>query len=62
MAEDGIISTTRLAEVLDYLPDNPLQEPMKQTWEYINDNYSPFIIATLGSYIIHEVSFETNIQ
>ena len=57
MAEEGtIISTMRVAEgLLDYLPDNPLQEPFKNMWDFIIDSYSPFMIATIGSYIVHEV-------
>ncbi|XP_072019899.1 methylsterol monooxygenase 1-like [Amphiura filiformis] len=59
MAEDGtIISTMRVAEdLLDYLPENPLQEPLKNAWLYMNENYSKFIIATIGSYIIHELAY-----
>lgn len=40
-----------------FLPDNPLQQPFKNAWNYMLDNYTKFQIATWGSLLVHEVSY-----
>lgn len=39
------------------LPQNPLQEPFKNAWNYMLDNYTKFQIATWGSLIVHEALY-----
>ena len=41
--------------LLDHLPDNPLQDPLGRYWIHMTNNYSAFQIATFGSLILHEV-------
>lgn len=54
-----IFSSALLAvEYLDsMLPENPLQEPFKNAWDYMLDNYTKFQIATWGSLIVHEAIY-----
>lgn len=54
-----IFSSALLAvEYLDsMLPENPLQEPFKNAWGYMLDNYTKFQIATWGSLIVHEAIY-----
>lgn len=55
----GLFSSASLA--VDYvdslLPENPLQEPFKNAWVYMLDNYTKFQIATWGSLIVHETIY-----
>lgn len=55
----NILSSAYLAvEYIDsFLPDNPLQQPFKNAWNYMLDNYTKFQIATWGSLLVHEVSY-----
>ncbi|NXU93708.1 MSMO1 monooxygenase, partial [Xiphorhynchus elegans] len=55
----NILNSAYLAvEYIDsFLPDNPLQQPFKNAWNYMLDNYTKFQIATWGSLIVHEVSY-----
>ncbi|XP_030881820.1 methylsterol monooxygenase 1 [Leptonychotes weddellii] len=55
----GIFSSASLAvEYVDsLLPENPLQEPFKNAWNYMLNNYTKFQIATWGSLIVHEVLY-----
>uniref|UniRef100_A0A8C0K135 Methylsterol monooxygenase 1 n=1 Tax=Canis lupus dingo TaxID=286419 RepID=A0A8C0K135_CANLU len=39
------------------LPENPLQEPFKNAWNYMLKNYTKFQIATWGSLVFHEVLY-----
>ncbi|KAG8520782.1 Methylsterol monooxygenase 1 [Galemys pyrenaicus] len=39
------------------LPENPLQEPFKNAWNYMLNNYTKFQIATWGSLIVHEALY-----
>jgi len=55
--EGGIIATMRLSEYLDYLPGNPLKPPMETAWTYMTDNFTRFQIATIGSVLIHMLSY-----
>lgn len=52
----SIITSAYLA--VDYvdalLPQNPLQEPFRNAWNYMLDNFTKFQIATWGSLIVHE--------
>jgi len=57
MGEEGIISTARLSEFLDYVPGNPLKTPMEMAWTYMTDNYTRLQIATIGSVMIHMLSY-----
>lgn len=52
----GIFSSASLAvEYIDsLLPENPLQEPFKNAWNSMLNNYTKFQIATWGSLIVHE--------
>ncbi|KAB1282553.1 Methylsterol monooxygenase 1 [Camelus dromedarius] len=52
----NIFSSASLAvEYVDsLLPENPLQEPFKNAWNYMLNNYTKFQIATWGSLIVHE--------
>lgn len=52
----GIFSSASLAvEYIDsFLPENPLQEPFKNSWNSMINNYSKFQIATWGSLLVHE--------
>lgn len=54
-----ILSSAYLAvEFVDsVLPDNPLQEPLKDAWNHMLQNYSKFQIATWGSLIVHELIY-----
>lgn len=54
-----ILSSAYLAvEFVDsLLPQNPLQEPVKQAWTHMLQNYSKFQIATWGSLIVHELVY-----
>uniref|UniRef100_A0A8C6X4Q9 Uncharacterized protein n=1 Tax=Naja naja TaxID=35670 RepID=A0A8C6X4Q9_NAJNA len=36
------------------LPENPLQQPFKNAWTYMLDNYTKFQIAVWGSVLAHE--------
>lgn len=55
----SIFSSASLAvEYVDsLLPENPLQEPFKNAWNYMLNNYTKFQIATWGSLIVHEVLY-----
>ncbi|NXC19492.1 MSMO1 monooxygenase, partial [Corythaeola cristata] len=55
----NILNSAYLAvEYIDSLmPDNPLQQPFKNAWNYMLDNYTKFQIATWGSLIVHEASY-----
>uniref|UniRef100_A0A8C6G2D9 Methylsterol monooxygenase 1 n=1 Tax=Moschus moschiferus TaxID=68415 RepID=A0A8C6G2D9_MOSMO len=55
----SIFSSASLAvEYVDsLLPSNPLQEPFKNAWNYMLNNYTKFQIATWGSLIVHEVLY-----
>lgn len=55
----SIFSSASLAvEYVDsLLPENPLQEPFKNAWNYMLDNYTKFQIATWGSLIVHEALY-----
>ncbi|XP_006896718.1 PREDICTED: methylsterol monooxygenase 1 [Elephantulus edwardii] len=55
----GIFSSAFLAvEYVDsLLPENPLQEPFKNAWNYMLNNYTKFQIATWGSLIVHEALY-----
>lgn len=55
----NILNSAYLAvEYIDsFLPDNPLQQPFKNAWNYMLDNYTKFQIATWGSLIVHEASY-----
>ncbi|KAF7470134.1 Hypothetical predicted protein [Marmota monax] len=55
----GIFSSASLAvEYVDsLLPENPLQEPFKNAWNYMLNNYTKFQIATWGSLIVHEALY-----
>lgn len=39
------------------LPENPLQQPFKNAWTYMLDNYTKFQIATWGSLLAHELLY-----
>lgn len=54
-----VLSSAYLAvEFVDsLLPRNPLQEPVKQAWNHMLQNYSKFQIATWGSLIVHELVY-----
>ncbi|KAK6181029.1 hypothetical protein SNE40_008973 [Patella caerulea] len=41
-------------EFLEYLPENPIKEPLKHGWILMNQQYTKFQIATWGSLIVHE--------
>lgn len=55
----NILNSAYLAvEYIDsFLPDNPLQQPFKNAWNYMLDNYTKFQIATWGSLLVHEASY-----
>uniref|UniRef100_A0ABI7X303 Fatty acid hydroxylase domain-containing protein n=3 Tax=Felinae TaxID=338152 RepID=A0ABI7X303_FELCA len=55
----SIFSSASLAvEYVDsLLPENPLQEPFKNAWNYMLNNYTKFQIATWGSLIVHEALY-----
>lgn len=55
----GVLNSAYLAvEFLDsFLPQNPLQPPFKDAWNYMLDNYTKFQIATWGSLLVHELSY-----
>ena len=55
----SIFSSASLAvEYVDsLLPENPLQEPFKNAWNYMLNNYTKFQIATWGSLVFHEVLY-----
>lgn len=55
----SVFSSASLAvEYVDsLLPENPLQEPFKNAWNYMLNNYTKFQIATWGSLIVHEVLY-----
>ncbi|XP_051757834.1 methylsterol monooxygenase 1 [Ctenopharyngodon idella] len=55
----NILSSAYLAvEYVDsFLPENPLQEPLKHAWNHMLQNYSKFQIATWGSLIVHELIY-----
>jgi methylsterol monooxygenase len=57
MAEEGIIGTMRLSEFWGYVPENPLKPPVETAWNYMTDNYSRFQIATIGSVLVHMLSY-----
>ena len=52
--------------VLEYFPENPLEQPISKAWMWMTDSYTKFQIATWGSLLIHEVillaSFSTKTQ
>ncbi|ESO90099.1 hypothetical protein LOTGIDRAFT_218137 [Lottia gigantea] len=50
LTTDAVLSTA----YLEYLPENPLYEPFKQSWILMNQKYTKFQIATWGSLIVHE--------
>lgn len=54
-----ILNSAYLAvEYIDsFLPDNPLQQPFKDAWNYMLDHYTEFQIATWGSLLVHEISY-----
>ncbi|KAL1784849.1 methylsterol monooxygenase 1 [Sigmodon hispidus] len=52
-----IFSSVSLEYVDSLLPENPLQEPFKNAWGYMLDNYTKFQIATRGSLIVHEAIY-----
>uniref|UniRef100_A0A670Z6H9 Fatty acid hydroxylase domain-containing protein n=1 Tax=Pseudonaja textilis TaxID=8673 RepID=A0A670Z6H9_PSETE len=39
------------------LPENPLQEPFKNAWTYMLDNYTKYQLAVWGSLLAHEFFF-----
>ncbi|XP_039203381.1 methylsterol monooxygenase 1-like [Crotalus tigris] len=39
------------------LPENPLQQPLKNAWTYMLNNYTKFQIATWGSLLAHELLY-----
>ncbi|XP_070613365.1 methylsterol monooxygenase 1-like isoform X1 [Erythrolamprus reginae] len=39
------------------LPQNPLQQPFKNAWIYMLDNYTKFQITTWGSFLAHELLY-----
>lgn len=49
--------TGSIEDALNYLPDNPLRDPFQDAWNYMNDNYTKFQIATWGSVIVHEAMY-----
>lgn len=55
----NILSSAYLAvEFVDsFLPENPLQDPLKHAWNHMLQNYSKFQIATWGSLIVHELIY-----
>lgn len=55
----SIFSSASLAvEYVDsLLPENPLQEPFKNAWNSMLNNYTKFQIATWGSLIVHEALY-----
>uniref|UniRef100_A0A8D0GE13 Methylsterol monooxygenase 1 n=1 Tax=Sphenodon punctatus TaxID=8508 RepID=A0A8D0GE13_SPHPU len=55
----NILNSAYLAvEYIDsFLPENPLQQPFKNAWNYMLDNYTKFQIATWGSLIVHELAY-----
>ncbi|CAD7670772.1 unnamed protein product [Nyctereutes procyonoides] len=57
----SIFSSASLAVeyVGSLLPENPLQEPFKNAWNYMLKNYTKFQIATWGSLVVHEDKPET---
>ncbi len=40
-----------------FLPENPLQEPLKHAWNLMLQSYSKFQIATWGSLVVHELIY-----
>ena len=59
LAENLTVDTRKcvpfVENVLDYFPDNPLQDPFGKYWIHMTNNYTAFQIATFGSLILHEV-------
>lgn len=55
----GILNSAYLAvQYIDSaLPLNPLQQPFKNGWTYMLDNYTKFQIATWGSLLVHELAY-----
>lgn len=55
----GILNSAYLAvEYVDsFLPQNPLQEPFKNAWISMLNNYTKFQIATWGSLLVHELAY-----
>ncbi len=55
----NIMSSAYLAvEFVDsFLPENPLQEPLKHAWNLMLQSYSKFQIATWGSLVVHELIY-----
>lgn len=55
----NILSSAYLAvEFVDsFIPENPLQEPLKHAWNHMLQNYSKFQIATWGSLVVHELIY-----
>ena len=51
------LATEYIEDMLQYLPDNPLTDPMAKTWMWMTDSYTKFQIATWGSLIVHEVIY-----
>ncbi|KAI0210354.1 Methylsterol monooxygenase 1 [Lamellibrachia satsuma] len=43
--------------VLDYFPENPLEDPISKLWMWMTDSYTKFQIATWGSLLIHELLY-----
>lgn len=39
------------------LPENPLQQPLKNAWTYMINNYTKFQIANWGSLLAHELLY-----
>ncbi|KAM6440924.1 methylsterol monooxygenase 1-like [Liasis olivaceus] len=55
----GILHSAYLAaEYIDsLLPENPLQQPFKNAWTYMLNNYTRFQIASVGFFLFYELFY-----